>query len=92
MPNVKKIRTFDMFCGGGGSSRGAMMAGAVPVAGLDMWDLAAQTYQLNFPEATTYHTKANRLPANRVLKEAGPIAGFRGSGGRFGAKRARKTC
>ena len=49
------------------------MAGAFPVAGLDMWDLAAQTYQLNFPEAMTYHTKANRLPANRVLKEAGPI-------------------
>ena len=55
------------------AARGALMAGAVPVAGLDMWDLAAQTYQLNFPEAMTYHTKANRLPANRVLKEAGPI-------------------
>jgi DNA (cytosine-5)-methyltransferase 1 len=38
------IRTFDMFCGGGGSSRGATMAGCEVVGGLDMWDVAIQTH------------------------------------------------
>jgi len=38
-----------------------------------MWDLAAKTYQLNFPDAVTYHTKAGKLPAQQVLKEVGPI-------------------
>ena len=74
MAGKDAIRVFDMFCGGGGSSRGAWMAGAVPAGcGLDMWELAAKTYQLNFPSAVTYHIKAGKLPAQRVLKEAGPI-------------------
>jgi DNA (cytosine-5)-methyltransferase 1 len=62
-----------MFCGCGGSSCGARMAGALPVAGLDRWDLAAQTYRLNFPDAVVYHTEAARLAADRVQKDAGPI-------------------
>ena len=31
MPVSSVIRSFDMFCGGGGSSRGAVMAGVTPV-------------------------------------------------------------
>ena len=31
------IRTFDMFCGGGGRSYGAEMAGAEIVGGIDSW-------------------------------------------------------
>ncbi len=73
MLNCKSIRVFDMFCGGGGSSRGAALAGATPVAALDMWDLAVECYQLNFPQAAVYHTRAEDLPPERVLKEAGPI-------------------
>lgn len=73
MARNAEIRVFDMFCGGGGSSRSALMAGARPVAGLDMWRLATDTYELNFPNAVTYPVKAKSLPARQVLEEVGPI-------------------
>jgi len=63
----------DMFCGGGGSSRGAVMAGATPAAALDMWKLAADTYELNFPESTVYRMKASSLTPARILNEVGRI-------------------
>ena len=66
-----RIRTVDLFCGAGGSSRGAAMAGATPVAALDMWDLATRTYNRNFPEATIYEMRASELSPRRVLKEVG---------------------
>ncbi len=68
-----QIRVFDLFCGAGGSSRGAAMAGAIPVAALDMWDVAAKTYKLNFPEAKVYEMKANLLSPHRILDEVGKI-------------------
>lgn len=67
------IRTLDMFCGAGGSSRGASMAGASPVAALDMWKLATTTYRLNFPTATVYRAKAQSINPRRIAGEAGPI-------------------
>jgi DNA (cytosine-5)-methyltransferase 1 len=67
------IRMFDLFCGGGGSSRGALVAGATPVAALDMWKLAADTYKLNFPDAKVYRMKASSLSRQRLLKEIGEI-------------------
>jgi len=67
------IRTFDMFCGGGGSSQGAVLAGATPVAAVDMWKLAAGTYRLNFPDATVYRMKSSSLSPHRVGKEVGKI-------------------
>src|SRR5919205_702136 len=69
----KTIRLFDMFCGGGGSSRGAVMAGATPVAALDQWTLAADTYRLNFPNATVYPMQASSLSPTRVVEEVGEI-------------------
>lgn len=67
------VRTFDMFCGGGGSSRGAVLAGATPVAALDMWELATETYSLNFPAATVYRMKASSLKPHRMRDEIGKI-------------------
>jgi DNA (cytosine-5)-methyltransferase 1 len=69
----KPIRMFDLFCGGGGSSRGAVMAGAAPVAALDMWKLATDTYKLNFPDSIVYQMKANSLSQQRLLEEIGQI-------------------
>jgi len=69
MPDV--VRFFDMFCGAGGSSRGATMAGAVTVGGLDAWKLAADAYSLNFPDATVYRAKASSLSPHRVADEVG---------------------
>jgi len=70
---IKNLRTFDLFCGAGGSSRGAFLAGATPVAALDMWQLATETYKLNFPDALTYRMKASSLSPQRVLDEVGKI-------------------
>ncbi len=69
----KSLRTFDLFCGGGGSSRGAVMAGAEPVGALDMWDVAAETYKLNFSDAKVYRMKAVSLSPRRVAEEIGEI-------------------
>ena len=68
-----KLRTLDLFCGGGGSSRGASMAGATPVAALDMWELATATYAMNFPDAVVYRMKAASLSPHRVADEVGDI-------------------
>jgi DNA (cytosine-5)-methyltransferase 1 len=67
------IRTCDLFCGVGGSSRGAVMAGATPVAGLDMWDLATESYAVNFPGAQTYRMKASSLKPQRLHDDVGDI-------------------
>jgi len=64
---------FDMFCGGGGSSRGAVLAGVTPVAALDMWKLATDTYQMNFSDATIYQMKAGSLSPARIVREVGKI-------------------
>lgn len=69
----KVIRTCDLFCGVGGSSRGAVMAGATPVAGLDMWDLATEAYAVNFPNAQTYRMKASSLNPQRLRDDVGDI-------------------
>lgn len=68
-----EIRTFDMFCGAGGSSHGAAMADVKPVAGLDMWKLAADTYKLNFPDSIVYNIKAEDVSPKRIKDEVGPI-------------------
>ena len=47
------------------------MAGATPVAALDMWELATKTYKLNFPEATAYTTKASSISPDKVLADVG---------------------
>jgi len=67
------IHTCDIFCGVGGSSRGAAMAGATPVAGLDMWNLATDSYSVNFPDSKTYCMKASSINPRRILDEAGDI-------------------
>jgi DNA (cytosine-5)-methyltransferase 1 len=46
------ISVMDMFCGAGGSSLGAQLAGATVVHGIDAWVLAADTFRDNFRDAT----------------------------------------
>ncbi|MFN0021071.1 MAG: DNA cytosine methyltransferase [Pirellulaceae bacterium] len=66
-----KLRAVDLFCGAGGSSRGAVMAGATPVAALDMWELATQTYKLNFPDAVIYGMRADSLSPHQLQRDVG---------------------
>jgi DNA (cytosine-5)-methyltransferase 1 len=64
---MKAIRTLDLFCGGGGSSRGAASAGAEIVAGVDAWDLATRTFADNFPGAKAINATIN-AHSNRPLR------------------------
>jgi DNA (cytosine-5)-methyltransferase 1 len=63
----------DLFCGGGGSSLGAQRAGAIPIAALDMWKVAADTYKLNFPNSSVYNMKAESMPPLNLVDKVGPI-------------------
>lgn len=60
------LRGLDLFCGGGGSSRGAKMAGVEIVAAVDMWPLAEATYRDNFPEAKFYRQRCENLRPSRI--------------------------
>jgi len=45
-----KLRVVDLFCGGGGLSRGLMDAGFDVVAAIDNWPVALEFYRENIPE------------------------------------------
>jgi DNA (cytosine-5)-methyltransferase 1 len=62
-----KIRAIDLFCGAGGSSFGAIQAGAEIIAGFDMWDSAIKTYKTNFPDAIVFQHDLREL-STRDLK------------------------
>lgn len=51
------LRVLDMFCGAGGSSAGARMAGATVAGGIDAWDIATETYRDNFADAKVQHRR-----------------------------------
>jgi DNA (cytosine-5)-methyltransferase 1 len=67
------IRCYDLFCGAGGSSRGAAMAGALVVGGLDVWKLAADTFQTNFPGATVLNERASAADPKKLARQIGRV-------------------
>ena len=67
------IRTFDMFCGGGGSSSGAALAGASVIGGVDAWTLAAEVFADNFPEAKVLTGRIEELEPGDILDEVGRV-------------------
>ena len=54
---MNKIKGLDLFCGAGGSSLGARTAGVEMVGAVDAWDIAAETYRDNFPQAEVITTR-----------------------------------
>jgi DNA (cytosine-5)-methyltransferase 1 len=62
-----------MFCGVGGSSVGAAMAGADLVAAIDMWPLARDTHKDNFSGVCFFRRKLEHLSPGEVLRKVGPI-------------------
>ena len=68
-----QVRSFDLFCGAGGSSRGAAMAGATVVGGLDSWKLAADTFRLNFPGAEVVNEKAADIEPEELTGKVGRV-------------------
>ena len=65
------IRTFDMFCGAGGSSYGATLAGASVIGGVDAWTLATEVFSDNFPEAKVFRGRVEELEPRVMLDEVG---------------------
>ena len=61
------ISTLDLFCGGGGSSLGASRAGATIVGAVDAWDIAADTFADNFPEAQVRNRRLHRRSNGRLF-------------------------
>ncbi|AUG55275.1 DNA cytosine methyltransferase [Thalassospira marina] len=68
-----KLRTLDLFCGGGGSAWGAQAAGAEIVCGIDAWDLAAQTFEANFGSARGVNLCLDESSGSKLVPDLGPI-------------------
>jgi len=68
-----RLRTLDLFCGGGGSSWGARKAGAEIVCGVDAWGLATETYKSNFPGAQVINATLDEDSNKSTLGEIGEI-------------------
>lgn len=68
-----RLRTLDLFCGGGGSSWGAKAAGAQIVCAVDAWDLATRTFQANFPKAKAMNLTLSNRSGVETVGEIGQI-------------------
>jgi|SRR5579872_402609 len=69
----RRLKAFDLFCGVGGSSRGAVTAGVDVVGAIDMWDLARATYLDNFPHTKFYQARCESLHPKLIKEEIGKI-------------------
>ncbi len=67
------MRTIDLFCGAGGGSWGARLAGAEIVAACDLSPIAARVYRKNFPDVRFYEDRLENIRPQVVAAEAGPI-------------------
>jgi len=67
------MRTLDLFCGGGGGSWGAQLAGAEIVCGVDSCTLASRTFQSNFAAARTINISLNEWSSVLDLGSLGEI-------------------
>jgi len=70
---MSRIKVFDMFCGGGGSSLGARLAGAEVIGGIDMWPTATEAFGLNFPRAKIFTGDLRKIDPEDISKEIGSI-------------------
>ncbi len=65
---MNKLKVLDLFCGGGGFSRGFYEAGFEIVAGVEIDKEAALTYSYNFPKTKLYNEDIRKLPSNTFDK------------------------
>lgn len=59
-PTTSYISVTDQFCGAGGSSLGASLAGCEVVLAMNHWKLAIETHNTNFPDTTHVLTDIQR--------------------------------
>ena len=67
------IRALDLFCGAGGSSWGARQAGVEIVAAFDLWPLAGDAHDANFPESEFISGKLEDVNVKALAKRLGHI-------------------
>jgi DNA (cytosine-5)-methyltransferase 1 len=67
------IPTFDLFCGGGGSSVGASQAGARIAGAVDAWNVATDTFADNFPDAQVRNVRLHRRSSRKLFEDIGEI-------------------
>lgn len=78
--NGQRIKAIDLFCGVGGSSYGAQLAGAEVVAAFDMWDAAITAYRENFPQVPRiYHDDIREIFPEDIKEEIGHVDLIMGS-------------
>jgi DNA (cytosine-5)-methyltransferase 1 len=70
---VGRIRAIDLFCGAGGSSWGAQLAGVEIVAGFDVWNAAKEAFHANFPKAHFFDGFLEDLNPNTIRRKIGAI-------------------
>lgn len=72
MPRSSSLTVTDQFCGAGGSSQGAVAAGAEVRLAMNHWDLAIETHNTNFPDtdhvlADISNVDPRRYPTTDIL-------------------------
>lgn len=70
---MPKIRAIDLFCGAGGSSWGARLAGVEIVAGFDAWSAAKEAFSKNFSKAIFFHGLLEDVRPLSVKRAVGNI-------------------
>ncbi|MHC4398358.1 MAG: DNA cytosine methyltransferase [Planctomycetota bacterium] len=66
---ARRTKAIDLFCGAGGSSWGARLAGAEIVAGFDMWGRAGEAFAENFPEAWFHEGRLERWIPSELVRD-----------------------
>jgi DNA (cytosine-5)-methyltransferase 1 len=67
------IRGLDIFCGAGGSSAGARIAGVEMQAAIDMDPVATETYRANFPHAHVVTSRLEDISLAAFKRKVGAI-------------------
>lgn len=67
------ITALDLFAGAGGSTLGAIAAGARVIAAVDNWSLAHNTYVSNFPSVMFLHQRCEDVSIRSLKAEIGSI-------------------
>jgi DNA (cytosine-5)-methyltransferase 1 len=70
---AKKVRALDLFCGAGGSSWGAHLAGVDVVAAFDLWPLAGKVHDANFPNSKFYEGRLENQNVAKLREEIGEV-------------------
>lgn len=68
-----RIRALDLFCGAGGSSWGAREAGVEIVAAFDLWPLAGEAHDVNFPETEFIPGRLEEHDVDALVKRLGRV-------------------